>query len=601
MTEIDKHIENYTIQEMLTILDLEPDEIDSDNIMDSTNEYIDRFEKERNDEMAQFFLDMQEKLLEYLNGIEENENEEISHNIDSNFGKNNLPTDIEYNPAQEQTDMWFKNQSLNQNDAIQKDKVTDRVQKIEVYNNTHVPMKQEQLGVNNNFNVPVAQDKLNPNLENVTKRFINLDSKYRQVTGLNNLSTDYTCDLSDPLFKVLSLKLYSFQIPYSWYVIDTYNSCFWISLFKEPETSGIDIDVTEKTPILFPDLINPNIVKPGVPISIKPGNYTPDTFTRALTAAIKKRFDQPNDQITWEPVTYEPATGKLILNLLGGQYKEKIDEEYPIIDESSIITFFDFTGTLMCPTLNNSQSFKINNTLGWIMGYRLPHINVSADGNEAPAILDLYGPKYLIIALDDYNQNHINNGLIGITEYNSFMKVPSYYSPDMKNTIIPPNYGGLPPYTPNERQTVEQNGGIWGQAPINSTNINAGLLMMDKLSNTYSARPNIVPTSPRTLTQSQIYSINQIMKNNENTATYRLAAPTTTDTFAILPVKHGGMSIGDLYVEFSGSLQDNKRVYFGPVSIDRLHITLLDDKGNILNLNGLDWSITLISENLYQY
>jgi hypothetical protein len=91
------------------------------------------------------------------------------------------------------------------------------------------------------------------------------------------------------------------------------------------------------------------------------------------------------------------------------------------------------------------------------------------------------------------------------------------------------------------------------------------------------------------------------MKNNENTATYRLAAPTTTDTFAILPVKHGGMSIGDLYVEFSGSLQDNKRVYFGPVSIDRLHITLLDDKGNILNLNGLDWSITLISENLYQY
>jgi hypothetical protein len=31
------------------------------------------------------------------------------------------------------------------------------------------------------------------------------------------------------------------------------------------------------------------------------------------------------------------------------------------------------------------------------------------------------------------------------------------------------------------------------------------------------------------------------------------------------------------------------------------NIGLLDDKGNIINLNGMDWSVTLISENLYQY
>jgi hypothetical protein len=54
-------------------------------------------------------------------------------------------------------------------------------------------------------------------------------------------------------------------------------------------------------------------------------------------------------------------------------------------------------------------------------------------------------------------------------------------------------------------------------------------------------------------------------------------------------------------VEFSGSLQDNKRTYFGPVNIDRMRVRLLDDKGNILNLNGAEWSISIISENLYQY
>ena len=110
----------------------------------------------------------------------------------------------------------------------------------------------------------------------------------------------------------------------------------------------------------------------------------------------------------------------------------------------------------------------------------------------------------------------------------------------------------------------------------------------------------MVPSAPRTLTQSQLYTINQIIKNNDQNSNYRVRAPTTTDVFAIIPVK-GGLKLGDLYVELSGSLQDLKRTYFGPVDIERLRIRLLDDKGNLLNLNGSDWSIILISENLYQY
>jgi hypothetical protein len=111
-----------------------------------------------------------------------------------------------------------------------------------------------------------------------------------------------------------------------------------------------------------------------------------------------------------------------------------------------------------------------------------------------------------------------------------------------------------------------------------------------------------MPTAPRTLTQSQLYTINEIMKNNEKTYNYKAKSPTTTDTFAIIPVKRSFNSkIGELYVDFGGSLQDNKRTYFGPVNLERLHVKLLDDKGNLLNLNGAEWSVTLISENLYQY
>jgi len=124
---------------------------------------------------------------------------------------------------------------------------------------------------------------------------------------------------------------------------------------------------------------------------------------------------------------------------------------------------------------------------------------------------------------------------------------------------------------------------------------------VDKLNATYSATPQVLPSAPRTLTQSQIYSINEIIKNNERTYNYKLKSPVVSDTFAILPIKLGSMKIGDVNVEFGGSMQDNKRIYFGPVNINRLRIKLLDDKGNIVNLNGSDWCVTIISENLYQY
>ena len=86
-------------------------------------------------------------------------------------------------------------------------------------------------------------------------------------------------------------------------------------------------------------------------------------------------------------------------------------------------------------------------------------------------------------------------------------------------------------------------------------------------------------------------------------ANARPKAPTSSDIMAIIPLKGGGASIptGTLLAEFSGSLQDNVRTYFGPVNIDRMAVKLLDDKGNVLNLNGCDWCFTLIATCLYQY
>jgi hypothetical protein len=556
MSTIDYNIDNYTITELLTILGL--DDPTESQIIDTTNKFIDRFTKEKSPNLVVFFQNIQTKLLQYIDQLKKTDNT------------------TEYNPDTEQTNKWFQNQVLPQdNNPIQKDKNTERKQKIDVYDNNHVPMNREQLGINNNFSVPVAQDTLNPNLENITTRFINLDSQFRQATGgVDSPSTDYTLDLSDPLTNVLSLRLYSIQIPFTWYVIDEQfgNTCFW---------------VTNKG----------NTFK----IFIEPGNYNPTTFCTALNNAFTINTNFPDYAHAFQGgtppiVTYNSNNGKITINLSG--WTDPSNNIVSGINQGSVFdaeinpyfTFFDFTGQLNCldDIACAVQNISFNNTLGWVMGFRLPIVPVFSNlgGSTGISVLDLCGPKYFILVLDDYNQNHINNGLITITELSTKLALPNYY-----NTSQPyfcsSNVSNISPLL-----SINNIGNLLNQ------DLNA---IEDKLDFSYGKTQTILPSAPRTLTQAQIYTINEIIKNREKNTSYRGKAPTSSDTFALIPIKRSGLNTGDIYVDFSGSLQDNKRIYFGPVNIDRMRIRLLDDRGFTVNLHGTDWCITIISENLYQY
>ena len=56
---------------------------------------------------------------------------------------------------------------------------------------------------------------------------------------------------------------------------------------------------------------------------------------------------------------------------------------------------------------------------------------------------------------------------------------------------------------------------------------------------------------------------------------------------------------GDVFTEYGGTLQDNDRKYFGPVNISKVSIKLLNDHGDVINLNGGNWSFSLVFEYLY--
>jgi hypothetical protein len=545
---MDYNVDNYTITELLSILELS--DPTSDEIMQTTNTLINRFSNQPN--MVTFFQSIQTKLIKYMNQLE------------------NSGVDAEYSPDSTQTNKWFKYEALPQSNNVQKDKNTDRIQKVDIYDNNHMPMNREQLGVVNSFSVPVAQDTLNPNLENTTSRFINLDSQFRQASGGSESATDYTLDLSDPLTNVLNLRLYSVQIPYTWYTIDYMygNTCLWLTN-------------------------NGNIFK----IFIEPGNYSPTELCVALQDSFtnKSHFvDSPSaftNANTPAPqiATYNANNGKITLYLDGWTDPQnnmiyainKITDVFDI-NANPYFTFFDFTGLNTCydsgVSCTQSQGHTFDSTLGWILGFRMPIEAIYVDGNIPTAVLNLFGPKYFILVLDDFNQNHINNGLITITELSKSLPLPSYYNASQPYICL------------NNANTISN---ITSGTTFNGLqdNIDVGLISF----------PQVLPSAPRTLTQAQIYTVNEIIKNRSKTLSFRSKAPTNSDTFALIPIKYGGMKTGDIYVDFSGSIQDNKRIYFGPVNIDRMRIRLLDDKGNMVDLHGGEWSITLISQNLYQY
>jgi outer membrane lipoprotein-sorting protein len=185
----------------------------------------------------------------------------------------------------------------------------------------------------------------------------------------------------------------------------------------------------------------------------------------------------------------------------------------------------------------------------------------------AEALADTYGPKYLILVLDDYNQNHLNKGLVNIATTDTKLSLPSYFTPGT-NIALPPSY-----FAP-------------GAIPV----------ICDA-----SGNPTYVQSSPRKLTQAQIYTINTIQKDRNNTTIDRYTGPTTTDVLALIPVKTYSLLPGQPYIEFGSALQTNERIYFGPVNIERMKIQLMDDKGNILNMHGNDWSFTITSTHLYEY
>ena len=156
--------------------------------------------------------------------------------------------------------------------------------------------------------------------------------------------------------------------------------------------------------------------------------------------------------------------------------------------------------------------------------------------------------------MDDYQQNRLNDGVVTIT--NNQINLP------------------LPSYSSQSNFTCDIDG---NRISNGSTNI-----------------------ASNNLTNKQIYAVNQILHAQQNQPKTYTTGPFVKDVFAYIPLKVSGLQNGQSYVETSGQLQQQQRLYFGPVNIHRMSIILYNDKGTILDLNGTNFSFSFEAEQLYQ-
>lgn len=517
---LDTEIDNYDDDELLQILDLE--DPTAEEIRNKVGVMMRQYPS-----IAFFFAQVGERLEQTYAT-----NDEAIQAIDAQ-------------QQEEEANVWLKNQYLKQDGSKPFNTYTSRDNKVQTFEddqNNHDQMKRERLGAVDVVNVPVSQGTLNPILKNVTSRIVMLDSAYRQnIIPYDSpvaASTDYTLDLSDTLNNTLSIKLSSVQIPYTWYNIAGYlgNSCFgyilnpttddlnFNDIFSIPNNQYVDANSVLNAlnnSSTYSGSVNPNL---AFSLTGYSGSGTGNYFT----------------------ITNTSTTDKIRLVFYNGK-----------------------NPNMNCNPSGCRSPCKLDNNLGWILGFRSTNIqgitfSIAYDimpGKKITANVPYskVGPTYFLLVIDDFNQNHLNQGLVNIDDTDTTLNAPSYIDANIDYSCFTSNSGYNSPF------------------------------------------PVYIPNAPTRLTQAQLYSANQILENRKNTTSYRTAGPTTTDVLAVIPLKIGGLSFGEKYVEFGSTLQQNERIYFGPVNISRMRVTLRDDKGNVVNLNGADWSFSLISTHLYEF
>jgi hypothetical protein len=244
------------------------------------------------------------------------------------------------------------------------------------------------------------------------------------------------------------------------------------------------------------------------------------------------------------------------------------------------LTFYNFTDYVSCLTMPNGNTtltpISWTSTLGWLLGFNSQTSYVLSNKTEylisnkytydpntkiititSDAVPSVTNISNIYITVEDYAQNHINDGIVNIAQRET---IPT-----------------LPPYTSKATLKCDP---ATGKKMLSYNNAN---------------KPGEL------LSGAKFYSASETLNSNseENSHT-NLVNTTATSIKNILSIVFPKLPTwGQPIVDNGGQNLNQDRKYFGPVNISRLTLQLINDQGYLIDLNGSDWSLTLLCDSLY--
>jgi hypothetical protein len=326
---------------------------------------------------------------------------------------------------------------------------------------------------------------INPIEKRFITKIINIDSLFRE-NYTTTLSSNFMWVLPENLNNVISMKITSIEIPYSWFVISekTKNNKFTINLFN---MSG-QADITHT-------------------ITIPDGNYLAETFVEHLT----NYFQNIGNGLQFLYATVNVDNARTIIrariNTDVGGFPSPYDPNDRLYSPNFYFTI-DFVSEY---ETNFGKNFK--KSLGWFLGFRKP--------------------LYIVTKDNTFNDN-ISNSYNQIV-YKCYLSSESSYGSSIQNYF----FLDLNDYNNNE---------------ITDSIVSS----IDNAKNEYIGN-NIIAKIPIV---NPFFTT--LFNNNANDKIFK------------------------------------QRDYLGPVRLNKLHIRLLNKFGDIIDLNGNDFSFTLEMSVLYQ-
>ena len=250
--------------------------------------------------------------------------------------------------------------------------------KIEDFYNSSYELKTSQLEDKEEHMVQVRPQKpylssypseffpgvINPIKKRTTKKNLNIDSKFRE-NYFTNPSSNFNFNLPVNINDVLQMQLASIELPTTYYVVSKQYGNNFFSITVNTSTTVINIPDGNYDQITMMEAINNQLLLAGAP-------FNAVSFVINLTNATTGSGQTL--------VGFNDLSGNTVLTLNFQADRNGIDDR------------------------NTPLPLKF----GWIIGFRngvyANNLNYVSEG-----VVDVTGPKYMFLAIDDYKNNVNNN------------------------------------------------------------------------------------------------------------------------------------------------------------------------------------------------